>query len=142
MLELLQGPKRVSDLKGVEVRSAHGGSLGKISDFMLSHEGCIKYAIVSYGGFLGVGERLMPVPWTMFKAEPGGFVIDIEKARFDEAPYFESERWPHMGTADWEAQIDRYYETVAAGGDLSEFAKYRRRDVEAEMDTKEDNMML
>ncbi len=141
MIELLQGPKRVSDLKGVEVRSKQGESLGKISDLMLSHEGCIKYGIVSYGGFLGIGDRLMPVPWNMFKAEPGGFVVDIDKAQFDGAPSFESEKWPHMDNAEWEAQIDQFYKIVAEGGDLSEFAKYRRKDY-TNADTAEDNMML
>ncbi len=143
MLELLQGPKRVRDLKGVEVKSTHGESLGKITDLMLNHEGCVRYGIVAHGGFLGVGERLMPVPWHMFKAEPGGFVIDIGKAQFDQAPNFESEKWPHMANEHWEAQIDRYYKVAAEGGDLSEFAKYRRVDLtESETNTTQDNMML
>jgi hypothetical protein len=99
----------------VENRSKE--KLGKIEDFMVGVDGRLKYAILSHGGFLGIGDVLIPVPYEalMTGDEKGTAVLDIDKPTLEKALNFENKTWPDFTSAEWEEKIDRYFGAYAAG---------------------------
>ena len=101
---------RVSKIIGSEVRNKAGDKIGDIRDLMIDGNGTIKLAIVSTGGFLGVGDRLHAVPWDVLALGPrDDHVLDIDKARLQAAPGFTSKTWPNLGDDHWMADNRRYY---------------------------------
>jgi hypothetical protein len=110
-------PRRVSDILEITVENRHGEKLGLIQDIMVGADGCLKYAILSHGGFLGIGDVLIPVPFTALitGAEKGTAVLDIDKQTLEKALSFESKTWPEFTAAEWEEKIDRYFVAYAAG---------------------------
>jgi hypothetical protein len=110
-------PKRVSDILKTNVENRHGEKLGTIEDLMVGVDGCIKYAILSHGGFLGIGDVLIPIPFAalMTSAEKGTAVLDIDKQTLEKALSFESKTWPEFTAVEWDEKIDRYFAAYAAG---------------------------
>jgi len=101
---------RVSKILGTEVRTKFGEKVGDIRDIVLDDHGAIRLAIVSTGGFLGVGDRLHAVPWDLLTPGPkDDRILDIDKARLQAAPGFTSRTWPNLGDDRWLADNRRYY---------------------------------
>ena len=110
-------PKRVSDILKTTVENRHGEKLGTIQDLMVGVDGCLKYAILSHGGFLGIGDVLIPIPFDALTTggEKGTTVLDIDKQTLEKALNFESKTWPDFTAAEWEEKIDRYFAAYKAG---------------------------
>jgi sporulation protein YlmC with PRC-barrel domain len=101
---------RVSKILGSDVRNKNGEKIGDIRDLMVDSSGTIKLAIVSTGGFLGVGDRLHAVPWDLLTLGPkDDHILDIDKARLQNTPGFTSKTWPNLGDDHWMADNRRYY---------------------------------
>jgi len=101
---------RVSRILGSEVRTKFGEKIGDIRDIVLDDRGAIRLAIVSTGGFLGVGDRLHAVPWDLLSPGPkDDRILDIDKARLQAAPGFTSRTWPNLGDDRWLADNRRFY---------------------------------
>jgi sporulation protein YlmC with PRC-barrel domain len=101
---------RVSRILGSEVRTKFGEKIGDIRDIVLDDRGAIRLAIVSTGGFLGVGDRLHAVPWDLLAPGPkDDRILDIDKARLQAAPGFTSRTWPNLGDERWLADNRRFY---------------------------------
>ena len=101
---------RISKIIGSEVRNKSGDKIGDIRDLMVDDSGAIKLAIVSTGGFLGVGDRLHAVPWDVLTLGPkDDHILDIDKAHLQAAPGFTSKTWPNLGDDHWMADNRRYY---------------------------------
>ena len=101
---------RVSKIVGSEVHTKSGERIGDIRDLVFDDHGRILLAIVSTGGFLGVGDRLHAVPWEALSLGPkDDRVLDIDKARLKAAPGFTSRTWPNLGDEKWMADNHRYY---------------------------------
>jgi sporulation protein YlmC with PRC-barrel domain len=101
-----------STLKGDSVLNASGDDLGHIEEIMLDvGRGQIAYAVLSFGGFLGMGSKLFAVPWSalILDADRECFVLDIPKERLETAPGFDKDQWPSMADPRWQSEIDRYY---------------------------------
>jgi sporulation protein YlmC with PRC-barrel domain len=82
---------------GDSVKNSAGEDLGRIEDLVIDMEsGRVNYAVLSFGGFLGVGGKLFAVPWEALEldAESNVFILDIEKAALADAPESEPEYWP------------------------------------------------
>jgi hypothetical protein len=91
-------------LLGCAVRNPAGDSLGSICELMLDPaSGCIVYAVLSYGGVVGVGEKLLAVPWAAFNFDEAdrALVLDAEPARLDAAEGFDKDNWPPRAEEDW-----------------------------------------
>ena len=76
---------------GTEVFSRDGRRIGTVFNFMVDKvTGRVAYAVMSFGGFLGLGERYHPLPWEALTYDParGGYVVDVDPSRLDEAPSF------------------------------------------------------
>ncbi|HWQ19320.1 MAG TPA: PRC-barrel domain-containing protein [Methanotrichaceae archaeon] len=102
-------------LKGSKVRNAQGDDLGKIEEFMIDlNTGCIAYAVLSFGGFLGMGDKLFAVPWMALTRDDARneFVLNVDKDRLKNAPGFDKNNWPNMAEPRWGEDIHAYYEQI------------------------------
>jgi len=98
------GPRLMTarTLTGDKVLNRQGRTLGKITDIMLDvPAGRIAYAVMSSGGFLGMGDRLFALPWSALTLDTVQkcFVMDADESRFDDAPGFDKDRWPSNADA-------------------------------------------
>jgi sporulation protein YlmC with PRC-barrel domain len=101
-------------LLGNDVYNAKEEDLGDIKEIMLDvHNGKVSYAVLSYGGVLGFGEKLFAVPWDALKLDTVNkrFVLDIEKERLADAPGFDKDDWPDMADQTWQGKVHSYYGT-------------------------------
>ena len=102
-----------STLDGDKVVNAVGEDLGKIEDIMLDvGSGRIAYAVLSFGGFLGMGDKLFAVPWSALTLDTDDkcFVLDVPKERLEKAPGFDKDHWPSMADRTWASEVHAYYE--------------------------------
>ncbi len=101
-------------LIGNDVYNSEDEDLGDIKEIMLDmHTGKVAYAVLSFGGFLGMGEKLFAVPWQALKLDTveKRFVLDVDKERLKTAPGFDPDNWPDMADQTWINQIHNYYGT-------------------------------
>jgi len=101
-----------STLVGNEVVNRQGERLGTIAEIMLDvPRGRIAYAVLSSGGFLGIGDRMFALPWRALTLDTENkcFVLDVAKARLEAAPGFDKNQWPAMADEQWSRQVHRYY---------------------------------
>lgn len=101
-----------STLDGNKVMSSDGEHVGKISDIMLDvRSGRIAYAVVSSGGFLGLGNRLHAIPWSALTLDTDDrcFILDASAERIKNAPGFDKDNWPSMADVPWGTSVHKYY---------------------------------
>jgi len=101
-----------STITGDRVRSSAGENLGKIEDVMLDiPSGRIAYAVLSYGGFMGIGDKLFAVPWSALSIDTGEheFVLDVDKKVLESAPGFDKDNWPDMAQPDFASSVHKFY---------------------------------
>ncbi|HEY2019107.1 MAG TPA: PRC-barrel domain-containing protein [Bryobacteraceae bacterium] len=99
-------------LKGDGVRNPAGDDLGKIEEIMLDvASGRVAYAVLSFGGFLGIGNKLFAIPWESLTLNEDDhvFILDADKDRLENAPGFDKDNWPDMADRDFGSQIYNYY---------------------------------
>ena len=103
-----------SSFEGETVVNPRGETVGEIEEIMLDfRSGRIAYAVMSVGGFLGIGEKYFAVPWHAFTMDTDHrhFVLDVDKDRLKDAPGFDKDHWPSMADQSWAMQIHTYYST-------------------------------
>ena len=101
-------------LSGNDVYNHKDEDLGDIKEIMLDmSNGKIGYAVLSFGGFLGMGEKLFAVPWNALTLDTTNkrFVLNVEKERLKSAPGFDKDEWPDMADKTWANEIHSYYGT-------------------------------
>ncbi|OMG56893.1 photosystem reaction center subunit H [Azonexus hydrophilus] len=101
-------------LIGNTVGNQNSETLGDIKEIMIDmRSGCVSYAVLSFGGFMGMGEKLFAVPWEALKLDTENkcFKLDIDKEQLENAPGFDKNRWPNMADPSWAASIHAYYGT-------------------------------
>jgi sporulation protein YlmC with PRC-barrel domain len=105
---------RTSKLVGMNVRNMQGETLGTIDDFVVDvRTGKVQYAAMSVGGVLGVGAKLLAVPFSELKFDHGQdemyFVLNMAKDKIAAAPGFNQDDWPDFADPDWSQKIDAHY---------------------------------
>jgi len=101
-------------LIGNDVVNQHNEDLGDIKEIMLdTRKGTVAYAVLSFGSFLGMGEKLFAVPWSALTLDTENkcFVLNVEKEQLKNAPGFDKDDWPDMADQTWSNQIHSYYGT-------------------------------
>jgi sporulation protein YlmC with PRC-barrel domain len=101
-----------STIIGDPVHNAMNEDLGKIEDLMIDlSSGRIAYAVLSFGGFLGMGNKLFAVPFRAMKidTENHAFVLDVPKDRLKQAPGFDKDNWPDASDMGYRSQIYSFY---------------------------------
>ena len=107
-------------LAGDRVRNQAGEDLGKIEEIMLDvPTGRIAYAVLSFGGVLGMGNKLFAVPWQALTLNERDheFILNVNKQQLENAPGFDKDNWPDMADPNFSDQIHQYYGTKAYGED-------------------------
>ncbi len=99
-------------LTGDDVVNHKNEELGSIKEIMLDmRTGKVAYAVMSFGGFLGMGDKLFAIPWNALKLDTDKhcFVLDVDKEQLRNAPGFDKDHWPSMADQQWASQIHSYY---------------------------------
>jgi sporulation protein YlmC with PRC-barrel domain len=101
-----------STLAGDRVRNNAGEDLGKIEEIMIDiPSGRVAYAVLSFGGFMGIGDKLFAVPWQALRIDEGEhqFVLDVDRKTLESAPGFEKNSWPDMADPNFAASVHGHY---------------------------------
>ena len=101
-----------SKVEGTNVYNPKGESLGSIYDVMIDkRSGQVAYAVMSFGGFLGMGEDYHPLPWKVldYDTNMGGYVVDLDKDRLAKAPRYTASEGADWQDPDYTRRIDDYY---------------------------------
>lgn len=101
-------------LIGNDVYNHKDEDLGDIKEIMLDmSSGQVAYAVLSFGSFLGMGEKLFAVPWSALTLDTINkrFILNVEKDRLKSAPGFDKDEWPDMADRSWTQDIHAYYGT-------------------------------
>jgi sporulation protein YlmC with PRC-barrel domain len=99
-------------LLGNEVYNSADENLGSIKELMIDMQGGrIVYAVLSFGGFLGVGDRLFAVPWQALKLDTANkrFLLNVSKDKLKNAPGFDKDHWPSMADTTWATDVHAFY---------------------------------
>jgi len=101
-------------LIGDNVVSPDGEDLGSLKELMLDlDEGRVNYAVLSFGGFLGMGNKLFAVPWEAFtiNTDDHTLILNVEKERLENAPGFDKDNWPDKAKhqSGWLNDVYDYY---------------------------------
>jgi sporulation protein YlmC with PRC-barrel domain len=115
---------RMSKLIGIDVHSTAGEKLGDVKDVVVdSNSGKVHYAVMSFGGFLGVGDKLFAMPLSKVRlTDKGNLVLDTTKERLRAAPAFDGGRWPDWSVGAYRSELDRAYGPSTVDQD----ARFRR----------------
>lgn len=104
---------RASKVIGMTVRNAQGEKLGKIDDLVMDvHNDRVAYAVLSFGGALGLGAKLFAYPLALFQPAAGRadeMVLNVDKDRLKSAPGFETKNWPDWNKDKYRSDVDRYF---------------------------------
>ena len=123
MTEAMYGVVLASKIIGDNVYNRQYENLGKIHELVIdAKEGCIAYAVLSFGGFMGMGNKLFAIPWKAFEfaksehtlleiAEPGDkLMLNVDKEKLKAAPGFDQDaKWPDFADRTWGNSIYNYY---------------------------------
>jgi len=110
-----------STLNGDSVRNSAGDDLGSVDDIMIDlPSGRIAYVVLSFGGVLGMGNKLFAVPWDVLRVDEDEkcLICDVDKSVLETAPGFDKDNWPDMADAAFSSRIHSHYGTTPLGEDL------------------------
>lgn len=97
---------------GSKVVNQQNEDLGKIEDIVIDTDaGRIAYAVLSFGGFLGMGDKYFAIPWEAlgFSLSDNRALLNVDKRLLENAPGFNKDNWPNMTDATWGSQIFTHY---------------------------------
>jgi len=106
-------------LLGNDVYNKDGEDLGDIKEFMVDMAtGKIAYAVLSFGGMLGLGDKLFAVPWAALTldTERKRFTLNVPKASLKDAPGFDKGHWPPMSDKTWASGVHKFYGSPYVAG--------------------------
>lgn len=101
-----------STLSGDKVRNRKNEDLGKLEDIMLDVDtGNIAYGVLSFGGLLGMGDKLFAIPWQQLEVDTVNkcLILNVEKETLENAPGFDKNNWPNFADRKWGATIYEHY---------------------------------
>jgi len=99
-------------VNGTNVYNMDGDKLGTVDDIMIDKiSGKAIYAVMSFGGFLGIGEKQHPLPWSSltYDQDKEGFVVNLDKRKLEQAPTLDPDDEDFVWTPDYGRSIDKYY---------------------------------
>jgi|SRR6476661_5354241 sporulation protein YlmC with PRC-barrel domain len=106
------GVMKVSNVVGMKVQDTDGKKLGDIKDLVIDPmDGSIGYAVLDFGGFLGIGDKYFAVPWEALQwtADRKAIVLDVSKKDLKQAPGFDKNNWPDLGSEEQALVIYEFY---------------------------------
>ena len=106
-------PVKASSVIGAKVVNPKGDTLGDIKELVIDpRSGRVAYVVVTFGGFLGMGEKLFAIPFSSFRhdVKKDDYVLDVAKERLHAAPGFDTDHWPAMADEKWNRDVHKYYD--------------------------------
>jgi PRC-barrel domain len=103
---------------GTAVYNRRGEHLGSVYNLMIDkHSGQVAYAVMSFGGFLGMGESYHPLPWRVltYDTRLGGYVVDLDRGRLEAAPSYTSSTPPNWSDRTYAHRVDEFYGVAPYG---------------------------
>lgn len=107
-----KSPIKASSITGTKVGNSRGERLGEIKELVIEPQhGKVAYAVVSMGGFLGLGEKLFAVPFSAFEYDRlnNEYFLEIPRERLRSAPGFDPQDWPLMSDEKWNREVCGFY---------------------------------
>ena len=112
-------PIKASNIIGTKVVDPKGDNLGDIKEIVIDpRTGRVAYAVVSFGGFLSLGEKLFAIPFSAFEYKvtksdlvESEYVLNVSRKRLEAAPGFDANHWPLMTDEKWHRDLHTYYES-------------------------------
>ena len=101
-----------TSINGTDVKNASGENLGQIKDLMIdTSTGELNYAVVSFGGFLGIGDKYFAIPWKAFSVDRNNeeMILNVSKERLQQAPGFDKDHWPTHANHEYLTNVNKYY---------------------------------
>ncbi|MBI3431068.1 MAG: PRC-barrel domain-containing protein [Hydrogenophilales bacterium] len=101
-----------STISGDKVVNRQGEDLGDIKDLMIDVDnGRVAYAVLEFGGLLGLGSKLFAVPLSAMELDPENhrFIFDQSKEALENAPGFDKNHWPNFSDRDWGSDVHAHY---------------------------------
>ncbi|MFO7645950.1 MAG: PRC-barrel domain-containing protein [Desulfosarcina sp.] len=109
----MYGVVSASKIIGEAVVNRQDENLGKIHELVIdAKEGRVAYAVLSFGGFLGMGNKLFAMPWSAFEfaQHENKLILNVDKEKLKAAPGFDQDaKWPDFADRDWGNSIYKYY---------------------------------
>ena len=113
-------PIKASTIIGTNVVDPKGNTLGDIKEIVIDpRTGRVAYAVVSFGGFLSLGEKLFAIPFSAFEYKvtksdlvASEYVLNISRERLQAAPGFDADHWPLMRDEKWHRDLHTYYDRL------------------------------
>ena len=102
----------VTSLNGTNVVNLKGEDVGHVEDMMIDlSSGHIMYMVLSFGGLLGIGNKLFAVPFESITIDQENerFVLDVNKERLKDAPGFDKDNWPKHSDKTFQNEVYAYY---------------------------------
>jgi len=108
---------RASQLIGMNIQNSAGESLGTVNDLVVDgNTGKVRYAAVTYGGFLGIGNKMFAVPFEAFKCRENPknkdyhiLVLDVTKKQMEGAMGFDEAHWPNFADQKFTSELYKRY---------------------------------
>lgn len=100
------------NFKGTSIKNNDGDTLGNVHDLVLNlQDGRIAYVLLASGGFLGIGEKYLPVPYEAlyYNPEKEAYQMDMEKDKLKEAPQIDIANWPERPDRQYIERVYAYY---------------------------------
>jgi sporulation protein YlmC with PRC-barrel domain len=101
-----------NQVQGTTVYDLSGEKLGSLEDVMIDkRSGRIAYAVLSFGGFLGIGDHYHPLPWEKlsYDTDKGGYIVDIDRETLEGAPSYTDEATANWNDEAWSRNVYTYY---------------------------------
>jgi len=103
-----------TSLIGTPVTNSAGEDMGKVEELMLDfEEGRISYAVISFGGFLGINDKYFAIPWGLLRVDTDNekIIFNIDRKVLEHGPGFDKDHWPQIPSREWLANLYLYYDT-------------------------------
>ena len=139
--EKVRRTDKASGLLGMEVRNNENEKLGEVKDLVMDmSSGKVSYAVLSVGGFLGIGEKLIALPPGALKIGENKeyLLLEADKAKIQAAPGFAATAWPAPG----DPEVTRFWNDLKATGSPAQSETRRSKDLEVDADVDVDKKKI
>ena len=99
-------------IKGTDVINPEGENIGKVHELMIDLDyGKVSYAVLQFGGFMGLGDKLFAIPWEAFgiNTKENEFILNVDKETLKNAEGFDKDNWPETANYTWLDETYGYY---------------------------------
>jgi len=112
------GRMRADEILGTDVRSSENETIGEVSDIVFDPKGSPAYAVIAYGGFLGLGEEESAVPFSELRVSEDGdvFYVAMTEDQLENAPKFKRGNFDWLEDEGWRKKNDDYYKSTKSAG--------------------------